>query len=111
MVDSFKHLILCIHYLSNWSGTKVIKDKSVPIVANFSYEIVCRNGCIKIQQQKKKKNHENKQFVNQAFKNLHKTIGTAQRIICTYHPQSNGLCERRNHITKDSLIKSTLMQI
>ena len=101
VVDSFKHLILCINYLSNWSETKIIKDKPVPIVASFSYEIVCRNGCIKIQ----KKNHENKQFVNQATENLHKMIGTAQRIVSAYHPQSNGLYERQNRIIKDSLIK------
>ena len=43
-VDGFKHLIVCIDYFSKWSEAKALKDKSVPTVAKFLYEIICRHG-------------------------------------------------------------------
>ena len=47
-LDGFKHLIVCIDYFSKWRKAKAVKDKVVPTVASFLYEIICRLGCIKI---------------------------------------------------------------
>ena len=58
-VDGFKHLIVCIDYISKWSEGKAVKDKSAPTVAKFLYEIICRHGCMRIQI-----NDQGKEFVN-----------------------------------------------
>ena len=50
-------------------------------------------------------NDQGKEFVNAVSKNLHEMTGTEQRITSSYHPQSNGLCERQICIIKDSLVK------
>ena len=46
-----------------------------------------------------------REFVNEIRKVLHKMIGTEQRIISSYHSQSNELCGPQNRIIKDSLVK------
>ena len=52
-VDVFKHSTVYIDYFSRSLEARVIKDKSAPMVASFSYEIICRQ-CIMtwLQQQK-----------------------------------------------------------
>ena len=99
-VDGFKHLIVCIDYFSKWSEAKAVKDKSAPTVAKFLYEIICRQGCMRMQI-----NDQGKEFVNEVYENLHEMAGVKQRITSAYHPQSNGLCERQNRTIKDSLVK------
>ena len=65
-VNAFKHVIVCIDYFLKWSQAKVTKDKSAPAVASFLYEIICQDGCIKIQI-----NDLGKKFVNQVAEILH----------------------------------------
>ena len=99
-VDGYKHLIVLIDYFSKWSEAKPVIDKSVPTVARFLYETICRHGCFEIQI-----NDQGREFVNEVSKNLHQLTGTEQRVTSSYHPQSNGLCERQNRIIKESLVK------
>ena len=99
-VDGFKHLIVCIDYFPKWHEAKAVKDKSAPTVAKFLNKIIRRHGFMRIQI-----NDQGKEFVNEVSENLHKMTGTEQRIVSTYHPQSNGLCERQNRTIKDSLVK------
>ena len=102
-VDGLKHLVVCIDFFSKWSEAKSIKDKSASIIGQFPYEIICRHGCMKIQI-----NDQGRKFFNEVSKVLHNMIGTEQRIGSAYHPQSNGICERRNRTIKDSLLKKVL---
>ena len=99
-VDGYKHLIVCIDYFSKWSEAKPAKDKSAETVATFLYEIICRHGCMKIQI-----NDQGREFVNDVMTALLSMTGADQRITSAYHPQANGLVERRNRTIKDSLVK------
>ena len=65
---------------------KGVKGKSVSTVASFLYEIICHEGCIKVQI-----NNQSNEFVNQVAESLQKMTGKEQRITSTYHPQLNGL--------------------
>ena len=96
--DGLKHLVVCINYFSKWS--KPIKDKRASTITEFLFEIINRHGCIKTQI-----NYQGREFVNEVSKVLHNMIGTEQHITLAYNPQLNGLCERRNRTTKDSLVK------
>ena len=79
-------------------GAKPVK--SVPTVARFLYKVMCQHGCFKTQI-----NDQGKEFVNEVSDALLEFTGTDQRVTSTYHPQSNGLCERQNRKIKDSLVK------
>ena len=99
-VDGYIHLVVCINHFSKWSLTKPVKDKLAGSVASFVYEVICRQGCMKIQI-----NDQVQELVNQVSSTLHKMTGVKQRVTFSYHPQSNGLYERQNRSIKDSLIK------
>ena len=83
-----------------WSEAKPIKDKSDSTIAQFHHKVLCQHGCIKIQI-----NNQDKEFVNEVSKVLHKMIGTEQGITSSFHPESNGLCETRYRNIKDPLVK------
>ena len=78
---------------------KPIKDKSVPTIAQFLYEVIFRHGYKKFQI-----NDQGRESANDVSKVLH-MIGTEQRKNIAYHPQSNGLCQWQNRTIKDSLAK------
>ena len=99
-VDGFNHLVVCIDYFTKWSEAKPVRDKTAPTITQFLYEMICRHGCMNIQI-----NDQGREFVNKVSEVLHKMTGTEQRITSSYHPQSNGLCERQNRTIKDSLVK------
>ena len=48
-VDEFKHVLVCIYYFFKWLKAKPTCDKSVPTVAPFLYELICKGGCFVIQ--------------------------------------------------------------
>ena len=50
-------------------------------------------------------NDQGREFVNDVMTALLSMTGADQRITSTYHPQANGLVERRNRTIKDSLVK------
>ena len=97
-VVGFNHLVVCIDYFSVWSEVKSIKDESASTIAQFLYEVICRHGCMKI-------NDQWREFVNEVSNVLHNMIGTEQRITSAYQPQSNGICKRQNRTIKYSLVK------
>ena len=39
----FRHLFICINYLSKWSEAKLTKDKSASTIAQLLYEFICWN--------------------------------------------------------------------
>ena len=50
-------------------------------------------------------NDQGREFVNEVSKVLCNMIGTEQRTTSAHNPQSNRLCERKNRIIRDSLVK------
>ena len=99
-VDGFHHLFVCIDYFSKWTEARPLKNKSATVVAQALYELMCRRGCFVAQV-----NDQVREFVNGISTELHKLTGVEQRITSAYHPQSNGLIERRNRTIKNSLVK------
>ena len=99
-VDGFKHLIVLIDYFSKWSEVKPVKDKSAPTVTTFLYEVMCWHSCFKIQI-----NDQGTDFVNEVSNKLLEMTGTEQRVTSAYHPQSKGLCERQNILSRILLSK------
>ena len=86
-VGGFKYLVVFIDYFSKQLEAKPIKDKSVPTIAQFLYEVIFRHGYKKFQI-----NDQGRESANDVSKVLH-MIGTEQRKNIAYHPQSNGLCQ------------------
>ena len=99
-VNGYKHLVVFIDYFSKQSEAKPLKDKLAESVSRFLYEIICRHGCMRIQV-----NDLGKEFVNYIITKLHEMTGVDQRVTSANHPQANGLCERQNRKTRDSLVK------
>ena len=75
--------------------SKANKRQSTPTVAQFLYEVMCRDGCFYVQI-----NNQVREFVNQVCDELHKLTGVEQRVTFAYHPQANGLVERQNRQSK-----------
>ena len=41
-IDGYHHVIVLIDYYSKWSEAKPIKDKSAQTIAQFLYQVMCR---------------------------------------------------------------------
>ena len=48
-VDNCRHLIVCNDYLIKWLEASPIRERTALMVATFLYELMCRNGCFKVQ--------------------------------------------------------------
>ena len=70
-VDEFEHVIVCIDYFSKWLEAKPTRDKSAPTIAQFLYELICKQGCFAVQI-----NDQSTEFVNKVFDNPHEMTGT-----------------------------------
>lgn len=99
-VDGYRHVVVLIDFFHKWSDTKPTNDKSASTIAQFLYEVMCRQGCFKIQI-----NDQGRELVNEVSNQLHALTGVEQKITSAYHPQANGLVERQNRMIKNSLIK------
>ena len=84
-----------------------LKEKSAKEVTRFIYEdLICRWGCSEYHI-----TDQGREFVNSTNKELLDLCGTKQRITSAYHPQANGLSERMNRSTQESLKKSLRMKM
>ena len=98
----FNYIITAVDYLSKYCEMWPLKQKSAKEVACFIYEdLICRWGCSEYHI-----TDQGREFVNATNKELLEICGTKQRITSSYHPQANGLSERLNRTTRESLVKS-----
>ena len=74
---------------------KHIEDKCASTIAQFLYEIICQDRCLKIQIKS-----QGRESVDEASKVLPNMIGPEQHITLVCHPQSNGLFEQQNRINQ-----------
>ena len=96
------YIITPVDYLSKYCEMRALKEKSAKEVARFIYEdLIYRWGCSKYHT-----TDQGREFVNSTNKELLELCGTKQRITSAYHPQANGLSERMNRSTQESLKKS-----
>ena len=98
----YNYIITAVDYLSKYCEMRALKEKSAKEVARFIYEdLICRWGCNKYHI-----TDQGREFVNSTNKELLDICGTKQRITSAYYPQANGLSERMNRSTQESLKKS-----
>jgi len=90
-VDGYKYVVVAIDYISKWSESRPLFDKTAASVARFLYDdIICRHGCPRIQI-----NDQGLEFLNSLNDELSRLTGTQHRVTSAYHPQANGIVERR----------------
>ena len=94
------HVVVSIKYFSK-GGCKTKSDKSAPKVAQFLYELICKDECFAIEI-----NDQGREFVNKVSDNLNEMTGTREQITWAYHPQSNDLIESQNRAIKNVLEKA-----
>lgn len=63
-------------------------EKTARIIAQFSHEMMCRNGCFEIQI-----NDEDREFVGKLYDELHFLTGVQQRVTSVYHHKPQSLVE------------------
>ena len=98
----YQYIITAIDYLSKYCEMRALKEKTAKEVATFIYEdLICRWGCSEYHI-----NDQGREFVNATNRELLELCGTKQRITSSYHPQANGLSERINKTTQETLAKS-----
>ena len=91
-----------VDYLSKYCKMQALKEKSAKEVAKFIYEdLICRWGCSEYHI-----TDQGREFVNVINTNLLEMCGTKQRITSAFHLQANGLCERLNRSTQETLAKT-----
>ena len=86
--DGFKYVVVLVDYFSKWTEARALKDKRAISVTRFTFDCVCRHGCM-----------------NSYSTELHRLCGTNQRITSAYHPQANGLVERQSQVINKLIIK------
>ena len=101
-VRGYNYIITAVDYLSKYCKMRALKEKSAKEVANFIYEdLICRWGCSEYHIM-----DQGREFVNSINTNLLEMCGTKQRITSAFHQQANGLCERLNRSTQQTLAKT-----
>ena len=101
-VKGYNYIITAVDYLSKYCKMRVLKEKSAKEVAKFIYEdLICRWGCSEYHI-----TDQGREFVNAINTNLLEMCGTKQRITSAFHPQGNGLCERLNRSTQETVAKT-----
>ena len=101
-VRGYNYIITAMDYLSKYCEMRALKEKSAKEVAKFIYEdLICRWGCSEYHI-----TDQGREFVNAINTNLLEMCGTKQRITSAFHPQANGLCERLNRSTQETLAKT-----
>ena len=101
-VRGYNYIITAMDYLSKYYEMHALKEKSAKEVARFIYEeLICRWGCSEYHI-----TDQGREFVNAINTNLLDMCGTKQRITSAFHPQANGLCERLNGSTQETLAKT-----
>ena len=101
-VRGYNYIITAVDYLSKYCEMRALKEKSEKEVAKFIYEdLICRWGCSEYHI-----TDQGREFVNSINTNLLEMCGTKQRITSAFHPQANGLCERLNRSTQETLAKT-----
>ena len=98
----YNYIITVVDYLSKYCEMRALKEKSAKEVAKFIYEgLICWWGCSEYHI-----TDQGCEFLNSTNRELLDLCRTKQRITSSYHPQANGLSERMNRSTQESLAKS-----
>ena len=84
------HIITCTDYFTKWAEAAAIPDKEAITVASFLFKVITRHGSPVIIQ-----SDQGREFINNVNKHLFELTGVDHRMSVAYHPQTNGLVERK----------------
>ena len=94
-----KYAIVAIDYLTKWAETGALKTGTAVDVAQFMIDkIILRHGCPHTII-----SDRGKCFLAGVTQELLQMLETNHLTTTSYHPQTNGLCERLNHTLADML--------
>ncbi|KAK3933197.1 LOW QUALITY PROTEIN: Gag-Pol polyprotein [Frankliniella fusca] len=103
-MDGFKYICVAICYFTKYSEARALPDKSAAGIARFLYEdVICRHGCPETFI-----SDQGREFCNDLMTELFRLTGARQRVTSPYHPQANGLVERKNRTIKNTFLKVLL---
>src|SRR2546429_389579 len=96
-----RYILMITDYLTKWPKAKAMKDAMATNVVKFIYEvIICKHGCPKIIL-----SDRGTHFRNKLVEELCEKFEIKHKLSAPYHPQTNRLVERFNHILCESLAK------
>ena len=96
--DGYRYVLSFICYFSKWVELWALKTKNGDEVAEKCFQLICRYGCPSIHI-----TDRGREFINHFSKRLHELTAVNHRITSAYHPQANGLVERQNRSTINSI--------
>ena len=95
----YNYIITAVDYLSKYCKMRPLGEKSAKELAKFIYQdLIYRWGCSEYHI-----TDQGREFVNSTNRHLLELFGIKQKITSSYHPQVNGLSERLNRSTQESL--------
>jgi hypothetical protein len=90
--EGYKYILLCVESLSRWPEAIPLKDQTAPSIARALYnEIFTRFGPPKTLLSDRGAN-----FLSRIVSELSQAFGVKRIHTASYHPQTNGACERYN---------------
>ena len=99
--DGMKWIIVCTDYFTKMVEADSLPDGTADSCARFWVrQIFCRHGAVEIVV-----SDQGRQFLSNMFETVLKLLGTKHLKTSSYHPQTNGLCERVNGILVNSIAK------
>ena len=94
-----RYIIVAVDYLTKWAETAILDSGSAEDVAAFFVtNLVLRHGT-----PKSIISDRGKCFMAELTQQMLKLLDTDHLTTTSYHPQTNGLCERLNHTQADML--------
>lgn len=100
-VHGNRWILMAVDYTTNYPVARAVPEASAEAVANFLYEeIVMRFSC-----PKEILSDRGSSFMSKVVQRYVKRIGTNHKFTSSFHPRTNGKCERLNGTFKQMLRK------
>ncbi|CAG2190886.1 unnamed protein product [Mytilus edulis] len=97
--DKYKHVLLVVDSYSKWCEAFPLRSEEAGEVANVLYrEIISRYGAPRTLLSDRGRN-----FVSNLVKALSELFNIKRHLTSSYHPQTNGACERMNSVILQAL--------
>jgi hypothetical protein len=89
--DGYSYILTIADVFTGYTVIRALKNKGMEFVARKIWKVLCEYGLPKIMQ-----SDNGTEFVNALLDSLLEIAGVEHRLITAYHPQANGLVERKN---------------
>jgi hypothetical protein len=89
--NGYAYILTIADVFTGYTVVRALKGKNMEYVTRKIWKVMCEYGLPKIIQ-----SDNGPEFVNALLDNLLEIAGVEHRLITAYHPQANGLVERKN---------------